>query len=272
MPFGLKNAGVTYKRLMNKMFTHQIRRNIQVYVDDILVKSLRENNHLDDLQETFDTFRSYNMKLNPSKYVFGVTARKFLGFMVSQRGIEVNSEKVWAIMELGPPRMVKEVQSLNGKITALNRFVSKATEKCLPFFRTLRKSFEWMDECQKAFEDLKKYLSSPPLLSPSKLGEDLYLYIAVSQTAISAALVREEEGTQRPVYFVSRAFWGIEERYPWMEKLVFAMVTVARKLKPYFQAHTIIVLTDQPLKRAMSSPEAAGRMALWAIELSESDI
>ena len=119
---------------------------------------------------------------------------------------------------------------------------------------------------------MKKYLSSPPLLSPSKLGEELYLYIAVSQTAISAALVREEEGTQRPVYFVSRAFWGVEERYPWMEKLVFAMVTVARKLKPYFEAHTIIVLTDQLLKRAMNSPKAAGRMALWAIDLSESDI
>ena len=83
-------------------------------------------------------------------------------------------------MELEPPRMVKEVQSLNSKIVALNRFVSKATDKCLPFFRTLRKSFEWTDECQKAFEGLKKYLSSPPLLSPSKPGEELYLYIAVS--------------------------------------------------------------------------------------------
>ena len=147
MSFGLKNAGATYQRLMNKMYAHQIGRNVQVYVDDMLVKSLRENDHLDDLQETFDTLRSYNMKLNPSKYVFGVTAGKFLGFMVSQRGIEVNPEKVRAIMELEPPRTVKEVQSLNGKIVALNRFVSKATDKCLPFFHTLKKSFEWMDEC-----------------------------------------------------------------------------------------------------------------------------
>ena len=160
MSFGLKNAGATYQRLMNKMFTHQIGRNVQVYVDDMLVKSLRKNDHLNDLQETFDILRSYNMKLNPSKCVFEVTAGKFLGFMVSQRGIEVNPEKVWAIMELEPLRTVKEVQSLNGKIAALNRFVSKETERCLPFFRTLRKSFEWTDECQKAFEDLKKYLSS----------------------------------------------------------------------------------------------------------------
>ena len=118
---------------------------------------------------------------------------------------------------------------------------------------------------------MKKYLSSPPLLSPSKPGEELYLYIVVSQAVVSAALVREKEGSQRPVYFISRAFRGAEERYPRMEKLAFAHVTTVRKLKPYFQAHTIIVLTDQPLKRAMSSPEAARRMALWAIELSEFD-
>ena len=167
------------------------------------MKSLRENNHLDNLKETFDTLQSYNMKLNPSQCVFKVTTGKFLGFMVSQKGIEVKPEKVRAIMELGLPRTVKEVQSLNGKIAALNRFISKATNKCLPFFCTLRKSFEWTDKCQKAFEDLKKYLSSPPLLSPSKPGEELYLYIAVSQAAVNAALVIEEEGKQRPIYFVS---------------------------------------------------------------------
>ena len=214
MSFGLKNVGATYQRLMNKMFAHQIGRNVQVYVDDMLVKSLCEEDHLDDLRETFNTLRSYNMKLNPKKCAFGVTTGKFLGFMVSQRGIEVNLEKVRAIMELEPPRTVKEVQSLNGKIAALNRFISKATDKCLPFFHTLRKSFEWTDECQKAFENLKKYLSSPPLLTPSIPGEELYLYLAVLQAAVSAALVREEEGSQRLVYFISRAFRGAEERYP----------------------------------------------------------
>ena len=119
---------------------------------------------------------------------------------------------------------------------------------------------------------MKKYLSSPPLLSPSIPEEELYLYIAVSQAAVSAALVRDEGGSQRLVYFISRAFRGAEERYPRMEKLAFALITAARKLKPYFQAHTIVVLTDQPLKRAMSSLEAVGRMALWAIELSEFDV
>ena len=130
-------------------------------------------------------------------------------------------------MELEPPRTVKEVQSLNGKIAALNRFVSMATDRCLPFFHTLRKSFEWTDECQTAFNDLKMYLSSPPLLSSSVQGEELYLYLAVSQAAVSAALVREEDGTQKPVYFISRALHGAEERYLQMEKLAFALVIAA---------------------------------------------
>ena len=109
MPFGLKNAGATYQRLMNRMFALQIGRNVQVYVDDMLVKSRMEEDHLEDLRQTFDTLRSYNMKLNPRKCTFGVTAGKLLGFMVSQRGIEANPDKIRAIMEMTPPRNVKEV-------------------------------------------------------------------------------------------------------------------------------------------------------------------
>ena len=149
------------------MFAPQIGRNVQVYMDNMLVKSRREEDHLKDLKETFDTLYSYNMKLNSGKCAFGVTVKKFLGFMVSQRGIEANPDKIRAIMEMKPPKNVKEVQSLNRKVAALNRFVSRATDKCLRFFHTLKKSFEWTDECQQAFEELKAYLFTPPLLSPS---------------------------------------------------------------------------------------------------------
>ena len=126
----------------------------------------------------------------------------------------------------------------------------------------MKKSFKWMAKCQQAFEDLKANLSSPPLLSPSKNGEELFLYLAISPAAVSVALVREEDRVQKPVYYTSRALRGTEERYPPIEKLAFALVTVARKLKSYFQAHTMIVLTDKPLQRAMSSPEAVGQMVL----------
>lgn len=203
MPFGLKNAGATYQRLVNQMFEKQIRRNVEVYVNDMLVKSKEEEDHLDDLRETFNTLRRYSMKLNLSKCAFGVSSGKFLGFMVSQRGIEANPEKVKAILEMSLPRTVKEVQSLTGRIAALNRFVSKATDKCLPFFKTLKKVFSWTEECETAFQELKHYLNNPSLLSPSKEGEDLFLYLAVSVTAVSAALIREEDGLQLPVYYVS---------------------------------------------------------------------
>ena len=108
------------------------------------------------------------MKLNPAKCVFGVASGKFLGFIVSQRGIEVNPEKVQAIINMTSPKTVKEVQKLTGRIAALNRFISKATNKCLPFFKTLKQAFAWTDECETTFQELKRYLSNPPLLSPSK--------------------------------------------------------------------------------------------------------
>jgi len=272
MSFGLKNVGTTYQRLINKMFAHQIRRNVQVYVDNMLVKGRREDDHLDDLRETFDTLRSYNMKLNLGKCSFGVTTGKFLEFMVSQRGIEANPNKIRGIIEMAPPKNVKEIQSLNSKVVSLNRFVSRATDKCLLFFCMLKKSFKWTVECQQAFEDLKAYLSSPLLLSPSKPGEELFLYLTISSAAISVALIREEDQVQKLIYYANQAHCSTEERYPQIEKLTFTLVITARKLKPYFQAHTMIILTDKPLRRAMSNPEAVERMALWAIELSEFDI
>ena len=149
MPFSLKNAGATYQRLVNHMFRPQIGQNMEVYVDDMLVKSLDKERHLDDIQETFDTLRQYNMKLNSSKCAFGVSSSKFLGFMVSHRGIEANPDKIQAILNMEPPRNIKEVQSFTEQVAAFNRFVSKATNKCLPFFKVLKKAFEWTDECQK---------------------------------------------------------------------------------------------------------------------------
>ena len=124
---------------------------MEVYMDDRLVKSKEEFAHLDDLQETFSTFKQYQMKLNPIKCTFGVVSGKFLGFIVSQRGIKANPEKVRAILEMTVPKAVKEVQKLTGRIAALNRFVSKVTNQCLPFFKTLKQAFTWTEECEKAF-------------------------------------------------------------------------------------------------------------------------
>ena len=128
---------------------------MEIYVDDMLVKSKRVELHLDNLRETFNTLRKYQMRLNPAKCVFGVSSGKFLAFMVSQRGTNANPEKVKAILDMTSSRSVKEVQKLIGCIASLNKFMSKATEKCLPFFKTLKKAFQWTDECEAAFQALK---------------------------------------------------------------------------------------------------------------------
>ena len=174
------------------------------------------------------------MKLNPSKCAFGVASGKFLGFMVSQKGIKANSKKVRAILDITSPKTIKEVQKLTGRIAALNKFVSKTTDKCLPFFKTLKQVFTWTDECETAFQELKRYLSNPPLLSLSKEGENLYLYLAVSAIVVSTTLIREEDRKQLPVYYVSQAFQEVKAKYPRIEKIAFVLIVASRKLRPYF--------------------------------------
>ncbi|KAL0394641.1 UNVERIFIED_CONTAM: hypothetical protein Slati_4430300 [Sesamum latifolium] len=128
MPFGLKNAGATYQRLMDKIFRPQIGRNVEVYVDDMLVKSKKAEDHVTDLEETFSVFRKYRLKLNPAKCAFGVRGGHFLGFMVTQRGIEANPLKIKAILDMKVPAYINEVQRLTGRIVALSRFISKSAE------------------------------------------------------------------------------------------------------------------------------------------------
>ena len=155
------------------------------------------------------------MKLNPTKCSFGVAAGKFLGYMVTQRGIEANPDQIKSIMNIQSPASVRDVQRLTGRVAALSRFISRSSEKCHLFFSTLRKSkdFEWMQACEQALHDLKRYLTSPPLLSKPKDGEQLYIYLAVSEGAVSAVLVREEDGKQFPVYYVSKSLLDAETRY-----------------------------------------------------------
>ncbi|KAL0407680.1 UNVERIFIED_CONTAM: hypothetical protein Sradi_1702400 [Sesamum radiatum] len=166
MPFGLKNAGATYQRLVDKIFCPQIGRNVKVYVDDMLVKSKEAENHVVDLEETFSILRKYRLKLNPTKCMFGIRGGRFLEFMVTQKGIEANPLKIKAILVMKAPTNVNDVQRLTGRIIALSRFISKAAEKSLPFFKVLRKAktFEWDTSCQQAFEKLKNYLAGLPLL------------------------------------------------------------------------------------------------------------
>ncbi|KAL2253428.1 UNVERIFIED_CONTAM: Retrovirus-related Pol polyprotein from transposon 17.6 [Sesamum indicum] len=274
MPFGLKNAGATYQRLVNKMFAQQIGKTMEVYVDDMLVKSHKPDEHLEHLKIAFAIMREHGMKLNPSKCTFGVAGGKFLGYMVSERGIEANPEKIEAILNLKSPTSIKEVQKLTGRIASLNRFISRSADRNLHFFKILRKvkGFDWTEECEQAFQELKTYLRSPPLLANPREGDILYLYLAISDDAVSSVLIKEKGKIQNPVYYVSKMLQGAETRYAEIEKLALAVVVTARKPRPYFQSHRIVVRTNHPLKNILTRPEASGRMIKWAVELGEFDI
>ncbi|GAU40790.1 hypothetical protein TSUD_348870 [Trifolium subterraneum] len=157
MPFGLKNAGATYQRLMDRVFVEQIGKNLEVYIDDMGVKTQKEGEHDEDLDDIMKLVRKYNMRLNPAKCSFGVQAGKFLGFLLTHRGIEANPDKCQAIINMRSPTSVKEVQQLTGRIVALSKFLSCSGEKACHFFATLRKSerFTWSPECEEAFKKLK---------------------------------------------------------------------------------------------------------------------
>ncbi|KAK8957541.1 hypothetical protein KSP39_PZI001125 [Platanthera zijinensis] len=274
MPFGLKNAGATYQRMMDQVFKEQKGRNLEVYVDDLLIKSRSLPQHLVDLVETFSTLRRRKIKLNPLKCIFGASKGKFLGHLLTPEGLAPNPDKVKAILGMTPPRSPKEVQQLGGRLAGLGRFISRVGDKSAPFFKTLRgaSKFQWTEECSLAFEQLKKQLTSTPLLQSPRAGETLFLYLGVGPEAVSSVLIREESRRQFPVYYVSHILKDAEARYPILEKLALALVMSARRLRPYFQAHSIQVVTDQPLKNVLEKPEHSGRLAKWAIELSEFEI
>ncbi|XP_034711358.1 uncharacterized protein LOC117933893 [Vitis riparia] len=212
------------------------------------------------------------MKLNPAKCAFRVSSGKFLGFMVTQRGIEVNPDQVKAIANMLVPTNKKQLQRLTSKLIALGRFIARFTDKMKPFFLALKdiNKSGWTSNCQRAFEEIKRYLSQPPILSSPQPGKRLYMYLVVTDWAVSAVLLRSlSPRDQRPVYFISKALADAETRYSRMEQTALVLRTAAQKLRPYFQAHPITVLTNQPLRNILHKPDITGRMLQWAIELSE---
>ncbi|GJV35708.1 reverse transcriptase domain-containing protein [Tanacetum coccineum] len=239
MPFGLRNAGATYQRLVDKTFHGQIGRNLEVYVDDLVIKSRTEDEVVRDIEETFKTLRKINMKLNPKKCTFGVEEGMFLGYQVNTKGIKICPDKVDVVLSLQSPKCLKDVQRLNGKLASLNRFLAKSAEKSLPIFKTLKKctkksDFLWTEEAEAAFRQMKEHIAELPILIAPEEQEELIVYLASSKEAVSAVLMTEREARQMPIYFVSRALRGPEVNYTAMEKLVLALVHASKRLRRYF--------------------------------------
>jgi hypothetical protein len=318
---------------MNITLGDLVRERVEVYVDDIVFKTRESSSLLENLAQVFDKLRATSTKLNPEKCVFGVSAGKLLGFLVSHRGIEANPDKVRVIEAMRPPARLKDVQRLTGSLAALSRFISRLAERALSFFKLMRGSgpFTWTEEAERAFQEMKQYLTSLPVLVAPDPGETLFLYLAATAEVISMVLVTERpehlpqgapadppageggpastasasgptsegsagsrpgevlgsmgstgspaqaEGSsppgrvrtvQKPVYYVSEVLYEAKARYSETHKFLYAILVASRKLRHYFQAHKIVVVTSYPLRAILHNSNATGNIAKWAAELA----
>ena len=274
MPFGLKNAGATYQRAMNTIFHDFINTFMQVYIDDIVIKSVSRKNHIDHLRQSFERMREHGLKMNPLKCAFCVKAGDFLGFVVHKKGIEINQNKTKAILEAKAPSNKKELQSLLGKINFLRRFISNLSGKAQafsPLLRLNKEGFEWGQEQQEAFDKIKGYLTKPPILVPPCSNRSMRLYIAASDKTLGSMLAQEDEnGVERPIYYLSRVLNDAETRYSEVEKLCLCLYFSCTKLKQYIKPVDVYVSSHfDVFKYMLSKPILHSRIGKWALALTE---
>nr|GEV36802.1 protein NYNRIN-like [Tanacetum cinerariifolium] len=217
------------------------------------------------------------MKLNPKKCSFGIEEGPFLGHLITKQGIRANPSKVKSITDIEQPKMLKDIQSLNEKLVALSRFLSKGANSSFPFFKVLkgytdRKNIQLTQEEAATLQEMKKIVKTLPTLTVPIHGDVLMMYLATSTESINVVLFMKRGKGQVPIYFVSRVLQGAELNYHALEKLILALVHAARRLQRYFQEHMIAVLTNSSIKQALKKPKKSGRVAKWAIELGEHDI
>jgi hypothetical protein len=271
MPFGLKNAGATFQQAMTYIF-YDLAAIILTYLDDLTTRSKKCTQHLDDLRIIFQWCRQYNIRLNPLKCVFYVTAGCLLGFIVSQSGITVDPLKVKAITEIPPPQNLRQLQSLQGKANFLRRFVPDYAIHAHGFLRLLRHDipFHWDDYAQQSFDDLKAALSNAPLISAPDYNHDYILYVLALAVLVAGVLVQlGDENREHVIYYVSKNLSGPPLKYKHKEKLALAV----QKLRHYILLRTTKVVADSnPMQYLLSHRQVNGKFTRWIIILQEYDL
>jgi ribonuclease HI len=276
MPFGLKNAGATYQRTMTAMFHDMMHKEIEDYVDDIVVKSKRREDHLGILRKVFDRCRLYKLKMNPLKCAFGVSAGKFLGFLVHNRGIDVDPAKASAIATMKAPTSHKELKSFLERLSYIRRFIPGLAAVTAVFTPLMKKGvpFVWSTACQQAFEKIQLIMTKLPTVCAPVPGRPLRLYLASNNEAIGGLVAQEDEdGTKKPIYYVSRALRDAETRYSGAERACLALIYASQRLRHYFLAHKIQLMTkSHPIRSLLHRPILSGRLAQWLLQLSQYEI
>uniref|UniRef100_A0A2N9IPK6 RNA-directed DNA polymerase n=1 Tax=Fagus sylvatica TaxID=28930 RepID=A0A2N9IPK6_FAGSY len=248
MPFGLKNAGATYQRTMTAMFHDMIHQEIEDYVDDIVVKSKKREDHVEVLRKVFERCRLYKLKMNPLKCAFGVSAGKFLGFLVHNRGIDVDPAKASAIATMRPPTSHKELKSFLGRLSYIRRFIPGLAAVTSTFSHLLKKgvSFNWSAECQEAFERIQAIMTKLPTVCAPIAGKPLRLYSSFQQPSNRSTVA---------------------------ERACLALVYASQRLRHYFLAHKIQLMTkSHPIRSLLQRPVLSGRLAQWLLQLSQYEI
>ncbi|KAK1694107.1 hypothetical protein QYE76_010804 [Lolium multiflorum] len=277
MTFGLKNAGATYQRAMNYIFHDLIGKLVEIYIDDVVVKSVSMKGHLEDLRHVLDRTRKFGLRMNPKKCAFGVTAGQFLGFLVHERGIEIGLKSQEAVRTMQPPTTKKELQRLIGKINFVRRFISNLSGRIEPFMGLVKTKsddeFHWGAEQQQAFDDIKRYLTTPPVLVPPQQDRPFYIYLSVADTSIASVVVQLYDGVERVVFYLSRRMLDAETRYPEVEKLCLCLFFTCTKLHHILlTAEIFVICKSDVVKHMLSAPVLKGRLGKWMLALSEFDL
>ena len=229
-----------------------MHRDVEVYVDDMIMKSRDRADHLAALQRFFERIRQFKLRLNPKKCTFRMTSRKLLGHIVSEQGIEVDPENIRAILDMLFPRTEREIRGFLGRLQYISRFITRLTDICEPIFRLLRKNqpIVWNDDCQHAFKKIKECLLSPPVLVPPTPEHSLLLYLSVSDMALGCMLAQlDDSGKERAIYYLSKRMLEYECGYIMIEHLCLALVWATWKLRHYVTKYSILLVSHLDLLR-----------------------
>ena len=261
---------------MTAIFHDMMHQKLEDCVYDIVVKSRRREEHFHVLRKVFKRCRTFKLRMNPLKCAFGVSSRKFLTFLVHSRGIDMDPAKTTTIATMKSPATVKELKSFLRKVSYISRFIPRLASITFAFTKLLRKgqSFEWGKAQQMAFKRLQQIMMNPPIMQAPIHKKPLLLYLATNSYAIAALIAQEDGGgIEQPVYYINCALKNAETRYPKVERACMAIVYASQRLRHYFLAYEVWLMTkSHAIKALLRQPILFGKISQWLLQLSQYDL